>query len=129
MSPSEGPPKRNWSVWRPHVVYTLVLLECLRVGSMGVGSKMVGMVSEWTVEVESLVLVCGGLAMGPSMESVGMSAELTRPLSERDESKDVLDAGDWGEAIVNIPIRLAAAIGCGSAWFDWATTELAGIAI
>ena len=92
MSPSEGPPKRNWSVWRPHVVYTLVLLACLRAGFVGVGSKMVGVVcewtvevSEWTVEVESLVLVCGGLAMGPSMESVGMSAELTRPLSERDD--------------------------------------------
>ena len=46
--------------------------------------------------------------------SVETSVRLTRPLSEWDESKDVLDAGDSREeerAIVNISIRLATAIG------------------
>lgn len=62
MSPSEGPPNRNWSVWRPHVVYTFTLLECLleclREVPVDLGSDMVGMVvSERALKVESLVLV------------------------------------------------------------------------
>ena len=58
MSPSEGPPNRNWSVWRPHVVYTFMLLDCLREVPVEVGSDMVGMVvSEWALKVEPLVLV------------------------------------------------------------------------
>lgn len=55
MSPSEGPLKRNWSVWRPHVVYTFIVGEA---GCFREGSEMVGMVtSERVVWVESLVLV------------------------------------------------------------------------
>ncbi len=55
MSPSEGPPKRNRSVWRPHVVYTFMVGEA---GCLREGSEMVGMVtSERVVCVESLVLV------------------------------------------------------------------------
>lgn len=55
MSPSEGPLKRNWSVWRPHVVYTFMVGEA----GWRVGSEMVGIVtSERMVWHESLVLVC-----------------------------------------------------------------------
>lgn len=56
MSPSEGPLKRNWSVWRPHVVYTFMVGEA---GCLRVGSEMVGMAtSERVIWHESLVLVC-----------------------------------------------------------------------
>lgn len=58
MSPRDGPLNRNWSVWRPHVVYTFMLLEFLRVVPVEVGSDMVGMVVfEWALMVEPLVLV------------------------------------------------------------------------
>lgn len=73
------------------MVYTFMLLEFLRVFPVDVGSDMVGMVvSEWALKVEPLVLVL--------------------PLSECDESKDVLDIGESREAvrvIANISIRVA----------------------